>query len=89
MIRNIQDAQYGGRRCYVDLHTPDFALLCAIAAASPSTRSATCRTRQAPLSRGAVASGPLMLEIDMLSGRQFAAAFAGPPSRGGMKKPCA
>jgi acetolactate synthase-1/2/3 large subunit len=28
VIKNIQDAQYGGRRCYVDLHTPDYALLC-------------------------------------------------------------
>ena len=25
VIRNIQDAQYGGRRHYADLHTPDFA----------------------------------------------------------------
>ncbi|WP_428834257.1 hypothetical protein, partial [Pseudomonas aeruginosa] len=24
---NIQDAAYGGRRCYVDLHTPDYAQL--------------------------------------------------------------
>ena len=28
VIRNIQDAQYGGRRCYVDLHQPDFAQFC-------------------------------------------------------------
>ncbi|MGJ7583491.1 thiamine pyrophosphate-binding protein, partial [Variovorax sp. RHLX14] len=28
VIKNIQDAQYGGRRCYADLHTPDYALLC-------------------------------------------------------------
>jgi acetolactate synthase-1/2/3 large subunit len=29
VIKNIQDAQYGGRRCYVELHTPDYAQLCA------------------------------------------------------------
>ena len=29
VIRNIQDAQYGGRRHYADLHTPDFGLLAA------------------------------------------------------------
>ena len=29
VIRNIQDAQFGGRRNYADLHTPDFGLLCA------------------------------------------------------------
>jgi hypothetical protein len=28
VIKNIQDAQYGGRRCYADLHTPDYDLLC-------------------------------------------------------------
>ena len=36
VIRNIQDAQYGGRRCYVDLHTPDYAQFCA-------SRLAHCR----------------------------------------------
>jgi thiamine pyrophosphate-dependent acetolactate synthase large subunit-like protein len=29
VIRNIQDAQFGGRRHYADLHTPDFAQLAA------------------------------------------------------------
>jgi acetolactate synthase-1/2/3 large subunit len=29
VIRNIQDAQFGGRRHYADLHTPDFGLLSA------------------------------------------------------------
>src|SRR5690606_11878239 len=29
VIKNIQDAQYGGRRHYVDLHTPDYAALSA------------------------------------------------------------
>jgi acetolactate synthase-1/2/3 large subunit len=29
VIKNIQDAQYGGRRHYVDLHTPDYAQLSA------------------------------------------------------------
>src|SRR6266851_5454620 len=29
VIRNIQDAQFGGRRHYADLHTPDFSLLAA------------------------------------------------------------
>jgi acetolactate synthase-1/2/3 large subunit len=29
VIQNIQDASYGGRRCYVELHTPDYAQLCA------------------------------------------------------------
>jgi acetolactate synthase-1/2/3 large subunit len=29
VIKNIQDDLYGSRHCYVDLHTPDFAQLCA------------------------------------------------------------
>ena len=29
VIKNIQDDIYGGRHCYVDLHTPDFAAFCA------------------------------------------------------------
>ncbi|MDR3096480.1 MAG: thiamine pyrophosphate-binding protein, partial [Paraburkholderia sp.] len=29
VIRNIQDAQYGGRRMYVDLHQPEFSQFCA------------------------------------------------------------
>ena len=28
VIRNIQDAQYGGRRVYADILTPDFSLVC-------------------------------------------------------------
>jgi acetolactate synthase-1/2/3 large subunit len=42
VIRNIQDAQFGGRRHYADLHTPDFAQLAASFAlpngASPASR---------------------------------------------------
>jgi hypothetical protein len=29
IIQNIQDAACGGRRCFVDLHTPGYAELCA------------------------------------------------------------
>ena len=35
VIRNIQDAQFGGRRHYADLHTPDFGLICAAAFGLP------------------------------------------------------
>ena len=40
VIRNIQDAQFGGRRHYADLHTPDFALLCGGARLAASARVA-------------------------------------------------
>jgi acetolactate synthase I/II/III large subunit len=28
VIKNIQDAVYGGRHCYVELKTPKFEMLC-------------------------------------------------------------
>ena len=36
VIRNIQDAQFGGRRHYADLHTPDFKLVAAALGLAPS-----------------------------------------------------
>ncbi|MFC3109397.1 thiamine pyrophosphate-binding protein [Undibacterium arcticum] len=78
VIKNIQDAQYGGRRHYVDLHTPDYAML-----------SQSLQLRHARISnladvgaglRSALAEpGPFLLEIDMLSIGSFKTAFAGPP----------
>lgn len=78
VIKNIQDVQYGGRRHYVELHTPDYAQL-----------SQSMNLRHARISnladvaeglRSALAEpGPFMLEIDMLSIGKFKTAFAGPP----------
>jgi acetolactate synthase I/II/III large subunit len=78
VIKNIQDVQYGGRRHYVDLHTPNYAEL-----------SHSLRLRHARVSRLADAGaalrqalaepGPFLLEIDMLSIGSFKTAFAGPP----------
>lgn len=78
VIQNIQDAQYGGRRGYVDLHTPDYAQLCA------SLRLAHARVSdlaqlQEKLDAGLKHAGPFMLEIDMLSIGSFKTTFAGPP----------
>ena len=78
VIKNIQDVQYGGRRHYVDLHTPDYAEL-----------SHSLQLRHARVSKLADAGqalrtalsepGPFLLEIDMLSIGSFKTAFAGPP----------
>jgi acetolactate synthase-1/2/3 large subunit len=78
VIKNIQDVQYGGRRHYVDLHTPDYAEL-----------SHSLQLRHARVSNLADAGkalrtalsepGPFLLEIDMLSIGSFKTAFAGPP----------
>jgi acetolactate synthase-1/2/3 large subunit len=78
VIKNIQDAQYGGRRHYVDLHTPDYAAL-ARSMNLGHARIGNLADADAAL-RGALAEpGPFLLEIDMLSIGTFKTAFAGPP----------
>ena len=80
VIRNIQDAHYGGRRCYVDLHTPDYAQLSA-ALGLGHTRVKDLRELPAALDRAQSMPGPFILEIDMLSIGSFKTAFAGPPTK--------
>ena len=78
VIKNIQDAQYGGRKVYADLHTPDYAKL------AESLQFAHQRVGNLADARGQLAalgrnSGPAMLEIDMPAIGSFKTAFAGPP----------
>lgn len=80
VIRNIQDAQYGGRRCYVDLHQPDFAAFCASLGMRHEKIDAI-EQAEAAIARGLAHDGPVLLEVDMLSVGQFASHFAGPPVR--------
>ena len=80
VIQNIQDAQYGGRRCYVDLHTPDYAQLCS-ALQLGHTRVSDLAHLPAALDKALGANGPFILEIDMRSIGGFATAFAGPPTQ--------
>ncbi|MFC5521461.1 thiamine pyrophosphate-binding protein [Polaromonas jejuensis] len=80
VIQNIQDAQYGGRRCYVDLHTPDYAQLCASLKLG-HTRVSNLSDLGAGLDKAIAADGPFILEIDMLSIGSFKTAFAGPPTK--------
>lgn len=78
VIRNIQDAQYGQRRCYTDLHTPDYAGLCA-SLALPHDRVSELTELPTKLRAALQRSGPFLLEIDMLSIGSFKTSFAGPP----------
>jgi acetolactate synthase-1/2/3 large subunit len=78
VIQNIQDAQYGGRRCYVELHTPDYAQLCA-SLKLPHARVQNLAELPAQLDAALSHQGPFMLEIDMLSIGTFKTHFAGPP----------
>ncbi|WP_236232969.1 thiamine pyrophosphate-binding protein [Pseudomonas tohonis] len=78
VIRNIQDAAYGGRRCYVDLHTPDYAQLSA-ALGLRHARVSDLKDFSRVLDGALAEPGPFLLEVDMLSVGRFKTQFAGPP----------
>jgi acetolactate synthase I/II/III large subunit len=77
VIKNIQDADYGSRHCYVDLHTPDFSLLCASMGVKhlKSTQPAQI---EAQLKEALESRGPAVLEVDMKAWGPFNEKFAGP-----------
>lgn len=78
VIKNIQDAVYGGRKHYVELHTPDYALL----TQSMGLGHAIVRNLDdlgAAIRKGLAVKGPYIVEIDMLSVGGFKTKFAGPP----------
>ena len=78
VIKNIQDAQYGGRRVYADLHTPDFALL-AQSLQFAHRRIDSVSDAPAALEALARSAGPKMLEVDMTAIGGFKTPCAGPP----------
>jgi acetolactate synthase-1/2/3 large subunit len=80
VIRNIQDAHYGGRRCYTELHTPDYAQLSASLQLGHA-RVGDWRELPAALDRAQSNDGPFLLEIDMTAIGSFKTAFAGPPTK--------
>ncbi|MGB6535371.1 MAG: thiamine pyrophosphate-binding protein [Xanthobacteraceae bacterium] len=79
VIRNIQDAQYAGRRVYADILTPDFALVCQ-AVGVAHQRIVDIAQFEAVFARALTLSGPYMIEIDMERIGPFAQRFAGPPA---------
>ena len=79
VIRNIQDAQYGGRHVYSNILTPNFSLLCQ-AMTLPHERIARAEDFQAALDRAVARPGPCMIEVDMVAIGPFATRFAGPPA---------
>ncbi|MFP6562614.1 thiamine pyrophosphate-binding protein [Paraburkholderia sp. B3] len=80
VIRNIQDAQYGGRRMFVDLHQPDFAQFCA-SLGLKHYRLSSLDDADATIREGLAFEGPVLLEVDMKSVGSFETVFAGPPVR--------
>lgn len=79
VIRNIQDAQYGGRRIYADLVTPDFAALAGSIGLAHEQVSDPADFADA-FARALAVEGPAVVEIDMTAIGPYAKRFAGPPS---------
>jgi acetolactate synthase-1/2/3 large subunit len=80
VIKNIQDDIYGSRHAYVELHTPDFAQLCASLKVPHFKVSDPAQTAET-LRQALGIQGPAVLEIDMDAWGPFAAKFAGPPKK--------
>ena len=89
VIKNIQDAQYGGRKVFADLHTPDYAQLSA-AIGIAHRRVQNQAALDAALDQAASApasAGQRIIEVDMLAFGAFKTAFAGPPVKPGHALP--
>jgi acetolactate synthase-1/2/3 large subunit len=80
VIKNIQDDIYGSRHCYVELHTPDFAQLCASMQVPHHRLSDPAAARQT-LAQALAQPGPVVVEVDMQAWGPFAVKFAGPPKK--------
>jgi acetolactate synthase-1/2/3 large subunit len=79
VIRNIQDAQYGGRHVYADILTPDFSLICQ-AIGLPHRRISAIDEVAGALDAALATPGPQLIELDMVTIGPFSQSFAGPPA---------
>ena len=85
VIRNIQDAKFGSRHYFVDLHTPDFGDL-ARTMGWQFRRVGSLNEFPDAFAAALAAKGPAMIEIDMNAIGPFAVKFGGPPVRSGASK---
>ena len=78
VIKNIQNAEYGGRQYYSDILTPDFE---GIAKSNNwfYRKLDNLSTVETVFDEAIKSDWPALLEIDMLSIGPFARAFGGPP----------
>ena len=77
VIRNIQDARFGGRRYFVNLETPDFAALAA-ACGLQYRRIGTTTEFFATIGNALANRGPVLVEVDMTAIGPMRVPFAGP-----------
>lgn len=80
VIRNIQDALYDSRHCYVDLVNPDFGTFCD-SLKVPFWRVSDVSQIEPVIQAAWQIHGPAIIEIDMPAWGAFAVKFAGPPKK--------
>ncbi len=80
VIRNIQDALYDSRHCYVDLLNPNFQTLCD-SLKVPFWRLNEPDQATPVLQQAWAIDGPAVVEVDMAAWGPFAVKFAGPPQK--------
>lgn len=78
VIRNIQDAAYGGRRGFTDLMNPDFAALFG-AFGARHAKAGDADSLAAAMDRAFSRRGVDVIEVDMAAFGAFGISFAGPP----------
>ena len=78
VIRNIQDAVYGGRHYYSDPLAPDFAAL-STAMGLPHSKVDDLAAFPEAIAAAIAHDGPALVEVDMVRIGPFKVAFAGPP----------
>jgi acetolactate synthase-1/2/3 large subunit len=82
VIRNIQDAYYGGRRYYSNILTPDFGLV-ARSVGLRHEKVDSPETFAAALESAERYAGATVIEVDMTVIGPYPYAFAGPPKKVG------
>ena len=78
VIKNIQDAQFGGRRFYSDIYTPDFSAV-AHSTGWDYEKITNLRFVQNTIASALKISKCTLIEIDMAAIGKFARPFGGPP----------
>lgn len=80
VIRNIQNAEYGGRNYFVDLMTPDFGAV-SRAYGIETRRIESVAAFADALDWASTIDGPVVLDVDMPKIGVYARVHAGPPKR--------
>jgi acetolactate synthase-1/2/3 large subunit len=78
VIKNIQDAQYGGRRYFSDIFTPDFSAV-ADSNGWQYEKLSNLTNANTAIGNALKSNGSTMIEVDMATIGAYARPFGGPP----------